>query len=635
MIEDLSTGLPADPEKLLRFNSGYDSLSFHFSLRNEVNEISEWYLDFRRKDHVRVVVDYQNPDRPNDYLVTGFDLPNHEKQLGIWNVVRVRLPPGETAKFTIKVYRSFRPIRGLMIVRSSQKWAEYISNKMLFDALFIGGFLMMLIFSLLIYLQSKYPPYLYLALYLLAMTLITLLGTGIFFTHFLTEHGFVARYMIILPFPIAVIYWQFLRHVVDIKGNFPLIYKVFKDTVVLNIFAFLAGVLLFIFGAKYVVIAWMTLVVFLFTIILSSIFLVYMYIRKKGPFSYFITGTIFLLAGFIFELASLDFADDWGHISRLGQLIHILFFALGVGEKTKMDLNQSNEQLEKMVSRRTSELQQANEELKKVLSNLQKAKMKLIESEKMASIGMLTSGIGHEIGNPMNYVSGNVRPMRRDIAEIAQLLAQIEKLRNELEKTQAGSELLAFMDEGQFNFLMTEINELMDGVEEGSNRVKKLITSLKSFSRKDEEHPVDFDLKQSLESTIRLIQPTVRHRIAIHNHLSEEGMVINAIPGEINQVFLNILDNATHAISEEGDIWVRNLSENGHVEITIEDNGTGIPKDVADKVFEPFFTTKPIGTGTGLGLAMCQQIIIRNHGSITFESTEHVGTSFKISFPHV
>lgn len=264
-------------------------------------------------------------------------------------------------------------------------------------------------------------------------------------------------------------------------------------------------------------------------------------------------------------------------------------------------------------------LQEANEELKQALSELQAAQVRLIESEKMASLGQLTAGLAHEINNPMNYVSGNVEPMRRDLKELYEYVRSLE---NRLSLTLTE----------QSDTLFEELEALLEGINEGAERVKLLMSDLSTFARPGQAGKGPYDLNDGVNTTLNL----VRYRLAEGMHFDwRPGRIplVTCNPQQIRQVFLNILNNAIHAIGSRGVITVRTKVDDNMVYVSFTDTGYGIKPEIVGRIFDPFFTTKDVGEGTGLGLAISYRIVKDHGGEISVESKPGAGATFSIALP--
>lgn len=267
-------------------------------------------------------------------------------------------------------------------------------------------------------------------------------------------------------------------------------------------------------------------------------------------------------------------------------------------------------------------LLEANQELKNTLNSLKSTQMRLVESEKMASLGQLTAGLAHEINNPINYVAGNVSPIRRDLKELKEYLDHLKDGNGEVRE----------VPEINIDMLFDELESLLDGVDEGTSRVKNLMSDLNAFSLPEKTKMQMCNVNDSLNTTINLIRHHLKGRIELNLQLGD----LPSIPcnsQQLSQVFLNMLNNAVQAIKGDGFIEVTSRVCQDQVVITFQDSGQGISEENLNKVFDPFFTTKDVGEGTGLGLAISYRIVEEHKGNIAVQSKEGEGTKFIISLP--
>ncbi len=263
---------------------------------------------------------------------------------------------------------------------------------------------------------------------------------------------------------------------------------------------------------------------------------------------------------------------------------------------------------------------------------LQQAQSQLVEAEKMASLGQLTAGIAHEINNPINFVSSNVGPLKKDLNEIFELLQRYEQLHESADPAAELVEVAALRDEYDPEMLADEIRDLLTGIEEGARRTRDIVLGLRNFSRADENDFKPTDLQQGLESTLLLLRNKLKHRVEVHRDYQPVPPV-ECLPGKINQVFMNILTNAHQAIKDKGDIFVSTRPEGDKVLVEIRDTGSGMSEEIRRRIFEPFYTTKGVGQGTGLGLSISFGIIENHGGSIAVDSVEGRGSTFAIRLP--
>ena len=256
---------------------------------------------------------------------------------------------------------------------------------------------------------------------------------------------------------------------------------------------------------------------------------------------------------------------------------------------------------------------------------LQHSNRQILQSEKMAGIGQLAAGVAHEINNPLGFVFSNIKTLSNYITSLFKII--------DIAATECKSEVLQnSITELEYDYIKTDLSELLEESEDGLQRVKKIIVSLKDFSHIDEEAFAPADLHKCIETTLSVAQNEIKYKAEIIRELGELPL-IDCIASQINQVIMNITVNAAHAIEEFGTIHIRTGTLDHKAWIEIEDNGEGIPEHIISRIFEPFYTTKPIGKGTGLGLSLSQTIIEKHNGLLEVESTPGSGTKFKIWLP--
>ncbi len=293
-------------------------------------------------------------------------------------------------------------------------------------------------------------------------------------------------------------------------------------------------------------------------------------------------------------------------------------------------------QLEQMVSERTSQLAKVNTELEadrqaleELLARVEEAQQQLLQSEKMAAIGQLAAGVAHEINNPVGFVNSNLGTLKTYIGQLFRVI-------DAYEATATGgdpAQIAAARQKADLDFLREDLPSLLAESQEGLGRVTKIVQDLKDFSRVDHAEFQLADLNHALESTLNVVWNELKYKAEIVRELGDIPEV-ECVPAQINQVFMNLLVNAAQAIETRGRITVRSGEENGHVWFEVADTGKGMPPEVCKRVFEPFFTTKPVGKGTGLGLSISYDIIVKkHHGRFDVSSKPGEGTTFRLWLP--
>ena len=292
------------------------------------------------------------------------------------------------------------------------------------------------------------------------------------------------------------------------------------------------------------------------------------------------------------------------------------------------ELKQSNEEIRSI----NEALENQKKELQFTLENLKQAQFQLVQSEKMASVGQLTAGIAHELNNPINFISGNVKPLTRDIEDIYKILNSYDSVIQKNNLNERFGEVESLKSKLDYSYLVEEINNLLIGIYEGANRSGQIVKGLRSFSRLDEDRFVLANINEGIDSTLILLHNKIKERITIHKSYGKIPE-IECLPSKLNQVFMNILTNSIQAIEDKGDIYIDTISSSIGVKICIKDTGRGMITEVKERIFEPFYTTKDVGKGIGLGLSISYGIIEQHNGNIDVISEPSKGTEFIISLP--
>jgi len=285
----------------------------------------------------------------------------------------------------------------------------------------------------------------------------------------------------------------------------------------------------------------------------------------------------------------------------------------------------------KEIEEKNKVLEEQKEELQSMLENLKLAQSQLVQSEKMASIGQLVAGIAHEINNPVTFISAGVDSLRTNLDEVRQVLDIYHRVTPENSKEKL-KEIVALKERIDYKQAIREINKLIDSIKNGTERTTQIVNGLRTFSRLDEDVLKFADIHEGLDSTLILLRNKYKNRIEIIKEYADLPQ-LECYPGQLNQVFMNILSNAIDAIEEKGKITITTSRANGFIRISIKDTGKGIPEHLRAKIFDPFFTTKEVGQGTGLGLSISHGIIEKHKGSIKVKSAIRKGSEFIISLP--
>ncbi len=356
------------------------------------------------------------------------------------------------------------------------------------------------------------------------------------------------------------------------------------------------------------------------------------------PYNYLTVHTIQIGSALEAVLLSFALADKINILKREKEESQLE--ALRVSRENEKIIREQNVVLEQRVLERTMELQEANEELQVTLANLKDTQTQLVDAEKMASLGQLTAGIAHEINNPINFVTSNIAPLRRDLNEIYEIVdvyasVPLDNSREALQNAHA------LQEDYDYEYLKEEIESLVDGISDGATRTSEIVKGLRTFSRLDEDSVKQISVKEGLNSTLVLLRNKTKDIIEVETEYDESIPEIECYPGKLNQVFMNILSNGIYAVDakryEKGEkprLTIKTKKAEGNkVAVHLIDNGIGMDDTTKKKMFDPFFTTKDVGEGTGLGMSIVFKIIEKHKGTIAVNSEPGKGTEFIITLP--
>jgi two-component system NtrC family sensor kinase len=272
------------------------------------------------------------------------------------------------------------------------------------------------------------------------------------------------------------------------------------------------------------------------------------------------------------------------------------------------------------------------EQLQATNQKLEQAQNQLLQNDKMASIGQLAAGVAHEINNPVGFVSSNLNSLRQSVAALLRLAdAQAEAVAHPHD-TAAAQRAIRLIDEVELPYLKQDLPQLLDESAEGLTRVKKIVQDLKDFSRVDQADWQLADLNAGLESTLNVVLHEVKYKAEVVKALQPLPLV-HCLAGQLNQVFMNLIVNASQAITGRGTITLASGAQDGWVWVQVSDTGSGMTEAVMRRIFEPFYTTKDVGKGTGLGLSLSFSIMQRHGGALLARSQPGVGSQFRVWVP--
>jgi signal transduction histidine kinase len=534
-------------------------------------------------------------------------------------------------------------------------------KKNMWFGIFFGIILVMFFYNLFVYFSIKDPIYLYYVVYILVVGLVQSTIEGYSFQFLWPNNSFLAtRSFFLLTALVNITGLEFTRKFLNTKSFLPRLdkfsYFLYSAYAVAITFT-LSGLL----HLSYQILQGFAGLVSLYILTICIL------IAKRGyrPAKFFLIAWAPLIAGIIiwilkdFDVFSYNMFTNYS--IAYGSALEVILLSFALADKInifKADKERSQEEtlkalkeneriireqnleLELKVNKRTLELSKSNTELNTTLEDLKQAQSQLVDAEKMASLGQLTAGIAHEINNPINFVTSNINPLKRDIDMVLGALKMVEEV-NALDLPLADKlkKIQDYKEELDFDYLLIEINHLLKGITEGANRTAEIVKGLRIFSRLDENDLKKADLNEGLDSTL-IIANNLLNKIKVVKEYSSLPYV-ECYAGKLNQVFLNIISNAAYAVHKKfgdntgGEIIITTTYDNENVSLSIKDNGTGMDDQIRKKIFEPFFTTKDVGEGTGLGLSIAYNTIKNHNGRISINSAIGEGTEFVLHIPIV
>ncbi|SEJ15004.1 hypothetical protein SAMN05216327_106346 [Dyadobacter sp. SG02] len=577
-------------------------------------------------------------------------------------VFKLNIPPGQSKTYYLKILGSEQMVLPL-IVRNEMDFFRYVLKNEVIAGIQMGILTVMMLYNFFLYFSIRERSYLYYVLYILFIGLTQTTITGYTFKYIWPDFPMFNVYAIrIFPSLAGSFAVLFMQNFLHSKENSPVIHKVLALVFVSYGFAILFN-LLGIQRLSYRIID-VTGVTACLLVLAVAIQLSF---RGYRPAKFYLAAWVMFLIGIVLytlrNLNLLPYNMFTNYTQQVGATIEVILLSFALADKINilkkekeasqaqaLRISMENEKiileqnafLEKSVNERTAELQFANTELNLTLTKLKDAQTQLIDSEKMASLGQLTAGIAHEINNPINFVSSNIRPLRRDIDDVLEILDSYDGIReiDSMEGLQGKvMEIEQLKEELDLDYLKAELGTLLKGMEDGAHRTVEIVKGLKIFSRVDETDLNLVNINEGIESTLIILNYQMGSTITL---IKELGNIpsIECYAGKLNQVFMNILTNSIYALQKEKHegktptIWVKSwLKDPETVAISIRDNGPGMTPEVRAKIFEPFFTTKQVGDGTGLGLSIVFKIIEVHSGNIQVNTEVGEGTEFLITLP--
>lgn len=589
--------------------------------------------------------------------------PFNKRRVKFQNIVfNLKIPENEKRTFYLKIHGNEQIVMPLTL-RNENGFLQFTFINEAISGIHIGVLFVMFLFNLFIYFSIRERSYLYYVFFILFIGLTQTTITGYTFKFLWPSHPSFNQYSIII-FPalggiFAILFFQNFLHS---KERAPTIHKVMNGVIVLYLSAVLCNnVGLDRISYRIIDVSAVT------AALLALVVAIRLSVQGYRPAKFYLAAwSMFLLGIVLYTLRNfniLPYNTFTNYTMQAGTAIEVVLLSFALADKInilkrekeasqaqalmvsmqneKMILEQ-NVFLDKSVSKRTAELQLANHDLKLAMTKLKDTQAQLIDSEKMASLGQLTAGIAHEINNPINFVSSNIMPLRRDIDDVLEILnsydsfVEINTQEDLMEKIEEIEQLKNDLD---LDYIKTELETLLMGMEDGANRTVEIVKGLKIFSRMDEGDLNLVNINEGIDSTLVILNYQMSACITLIKDLGNIPS-IECYGGKLNQVFMNILSNAIYALknekslSKQPTIWVKtSMVDPENISVSIRDNGPGMTPNVKAKIFEPFYTTKQVGDGTGLGLSIVFKIIEFHNGNIQVFTEVGKGTEFLITLP--
>ena len=564
-------------------------------------------------------------------------------------VFEIPLPPNERCEVLLRI-RGTKQIHVPLKVMAPGAFSQTRARRNLLLGAYVGIMMVMALYNLFVFVSIRDRSYLFYVLYILVIcaTQLSVLGIGQAYL-WLGLPWLSSSSSIILVLGSILLGVQFARRFMDMRSYTPRLNRItplffILSTIILMVYLFADA------STGYKMTQGLSGLSALFLLTVAVIAL-RQGSRQAGFF--LLAWAAFLIAVVVFvmkDAGALPYNDFTTAAMPVGSAIEGVLLSFGLADRINIlrrekersqeealqaslenerIIREQNAMLEVKVTERTHALQESNDHLKRTQTQL-------VNAEKMASLGQLTAGIAHEINNPVNFITSNIPPLRRNLGEMLEVLNDYRKAGStadaEALKAVAVKEKKLGLDES-----IEELGDILGSIEEGAGRTAEIVRGLRNFSRLDEDDLKPADINECLRSTLTVLGPQYREHVEVDLQLGSIPRV-ECFAGKLNQVFMNMLNNASQAVKAHhpkggGRVTIATAEREGQLVVTIRDNGLGMTDAVKARIYEPFFTTKDVGEGTGLGLSIAYSIVEKHHGTIEVDSVPGEGSEFRVVLP--
>ena len=644
------------PTEIPNFETSNSSFWLKIDLQN-LTQQEKYLIEVAQPGLDEVHLYYFDQKHQLNHSTAGEYLPFYNREIADPNYIfNVILPAHQLSSVYLKVAsRDFLQIP--LLIGTRDTFFNSIKAKDTMFGLYAGFMLVMLLYNSFLYFNIKDRNYLFYIIYLSAVILTQTSILGYTFQYLWPNYPVIAQLSTFIHGPlVGITSLLFTREFLRTRHYYPKLDKGLNFFIAGYILAMVLAFLQF-FKASFTIINSFAGILSLYMLVLA-----FLISRKKyKPAKFFlIAWSAFLVGVTLFVLSSagvLPFNNFTLYMMPMGSAVEVVLLSFALADnintlKKEKEVSQAevfmalqengklvreqNIILEQKVTERTSQLAATNGELSITLHNLKATQAQLVSAEKMASLGQLTAGIAHEINNPINFVSANIKPLQMDIADIMEVIKKYEGLIVNDQFAQKLEEIETFKKKIDLEYTKAEIKTLLAGIEDGAKRTAEIVTGLKTFSRLDESDVKTANINEGIESTLIMIRSAISENIRVVKNL-QPLPIIECFPGKLNQVFMNTFNNAIHAIEETkagGTLTISSyVLDEDNICVSVEDNGIGMTDETKVKIFEPFFTTKDVGQGTGLGMSIVFTIIESHKGMIKIETEFKKGTKITFTLP--